>query len=68
MRRAYFALAIMACALCVSCGPSSGFHAWFFDSLIKVFPQGAAGTHRLVFPEFAAARNWHPHGNPADRH
>lgn len=56
MRRACLALVVLACALCASCGPG-GFHAWFVDSLIKVFPHDVAGTHRLKSPEFAAARN-----------
>ncbi len=32
-------------------------HAWFVDSLIKVFPGDLAGKHRLVTPEFSAPRN-----------
>jgi glycosyl hydrolase family 123 len=33
--------------------------AWFVDSLTKVFPSDAAGTHRLRTPEFTGARNQH---------
>jgi hypothetical protein len=36
-----------------------GFHAWFVDSLVKVFPGDSPGTHRLARPEFCAARNQH---------
>ena len=32
---------------------------WFVDSLIKVFPTDAVGSHRLVRPELAAARGQH---------
>ena len=35
------------------------FHAWFVDSLVKVFPVDLPGTHRLAEPEFNAARNQH---------
>jgi hypothetical protein len=34
-------------------------HAWFVDSLIKVFPGDPAGTHRLPAAEFDTARNQH---------
>jgi len=33
--------------------------AWFVDSLVKVFPGDAPGTHALRLPEFNAARNQH---------
>lgn len=53
---------LAACAVLVSPalarGPR-GFNAWFVDSLVKVFPHDAAGTHLLSPPEFAAARNQH---------
>jgi hypothetical protein len=32
---------------------------WFVDSLTKVFPTDAPGTHRLPIPEFLGARNQH---------
>jgi hypothetical protein len=32
---------------------------WFVDSLIKVFPTDAVGSHRLVRPELSAARGQH---------
>jgi hypothetical protein len=35
------------------------FHAWFVDSLIKMFPGDPVGTHRLISTEFNAARNQH---------
>lgn len=38
---------------------SSGLSAWFVDSLIKVFPGDASGTHTLGTPEFRGARNQH---------
>lgn len=56
------ALAAATCIFCVSSGATSapfGFHAWFVDSLIKVFPHDPVGAHRLATPEFAAARNEH---------
>jgi hypothetical protein len=33
--------------------------AWFVDSLVKVFPSDASGTHALRSAEFSAARNQH---------
>jgi len=33
--------------------------AWFVDSLVKVFPGDAAGSHALRPPEFIGARNQH---------
>ena len=36
-----------------------GFHAWFVDSLVKIFPSDLPGRHRLVIPELSAARNQH---------
>jgi len=33
--------------------------AWFVDSLVKVFPKDAPGTHVLRLPEFRGARNQH---------
>lgn len=49
---------VLACLVCISCGSGSrGVHAWFVDSLIKVFPQDAVASHRLLNPEFNAARN-----------
>jgi hypothetical protein len=33
--------------------------AWFVDSLIKIFPSDALGTHRLAVTEFLGARNQH---------
>jgi Glycoside hydrolase 123, catalytic domain/Glycoside hydrolase 123 N-terminal domain len=38
---------------------SSGLEAWYVDSLIKVFPGDARGTHSMSNPEFMAARNQH---------
>jgi len=32
---------------------------WFVDSLIKIFPGDAAGSHRLTRPELVAARGQH---------
>lgn len=52
---------ITVCVVClsVSLRCASGMQAWFVDSLIKVFPNNAAGSHRLSSPEFVAARNQH---------
>ena len=33
--------------------------AWFVDSLIKIFPGDAVGSHRLIRPELIAARGQH---------
>jgi len=57
-------LAIMVAAWLVSVGAaeardSSGLSAWYVDSLVKVFPDDAAGTNSLRSPEFSAARNQH---------
>jgi hypothetical protein len=38
---------------------SSTLSAWFVDSLVKVFPNDASGTHALRSAEFSAARNQH---------
>lgn len=59
MGRTGFVLVILGCFLYTSCGRSRGFNAWFVDSLIKVFPPDAAGTHRLRSPEFVIGRNQH---------
>jgi len=34
-------------------------HAWFVDSLVKIFPGDPPQAQRLATPEFAAARNQH---------
>ncbi|HEX5483308.1 MAG TPA: glycoside hydrolase domain-containing protein [Terriglobia bacterium] len=34
-------------------------HAWFVDSLVKVFPADAPGAHRLASAEYWGARNQH---------
>ena len=39
--------------------PRAGVEVWFVDSLHKVFPADAPGTHRLASPELIAARNGH---------
>lgn len=62
MKHGNVLVVLLTCMLCVSCGSrtgSGGFHVWFVDSLIKVFPQDAAGTHQLEAPDFNAARNQH---------
>lgn len=58
-RNTKLVLVLLACFLYASCGAPHGFNAWFVDSLIKVFPPDAAGTHRLHSPEFIVARNQH---------
>ncbi len=37
----------------------AGASVWFVDSLIKIFPTDAVGTHRLANPELLAARGQH---------
>jgi len=55
-----FLTVIIAYALSVMtalAAPPESIRTWFVDSLIKVFPADAPGTHRLVTPEFWCARN-----------
>ena len=40
-------------------GEQPGPRVWFVDSLIKIFPGDAAGSHRLIRPELPAARGQH---------
>ena len=58
-----FIVAIIATCLVSAAGArgkaSSPPSAWFVDSLIKVFPGDARGTHSLRTPEFRGARNQH---------
>ena len=61
MTRAVFLLLIIYC-LCpapASAAESSGIRTWFVDSLVKIFPEDAAGSHRLSRPELLAARGQH---------
>lgn len=37
----------------------AGVKVWFVDSLVKIFPGDAPGSHRLASPELIAARNGH---------
>src|SRR5207249_10364970 len=62
MFRSFIVAAIANCL--VSAGMATGRastppSAWFVDSLIKVFPGDARGTHSLRAPEFRGARNQH---------
>ena len=62
MFRSFIVAAIANCL--VSAGMATGRassppSAWFVDSLIKVFPGDARGTHSLRTPEFRGARNQH---------
>lgn len=62
MKRLIPIVALAMCILCVSCGQpggARGFRAWFVGSLVKMFPQDTAGTHKLRSAHFAAARNQH---------
>ncbi len=45
--------------LLAACGHGPALDTWFVDSLVKVFPEDAAGTHRLAEATFDAARNSH---------
>jgi hypothetical protein len=40
-------------------GEQPGPRVWFVDSLIKIFPGDAVGSHRLIRPELPAARGQH---------
>ena len=40
-------------------GEQPGPRVWFVDSLIKIFPADAVGSHRLIRPELPAARGQH---------
>ena len=40
-------------------GEQPGPRVWFVDSLIKIFPGDAAGSHALIRPELLAARGQH---------
>ncbi len=40
-------------------GDQPGPRVWFVDSLIKIFPGDAVGSHRLIRPELSAARGQH---------
>jgi len=43
----------------VCAGQQPAPRVWFVDSLIKVFPADAPGSHRLIRPELQAARGQH---------
>ena len=49
---------LLAMVQAPAAGPAA-LQTWFVDSLTKVFPGDAAGAHRLIAPEFDAARNQH---------
>jgi len=62
MFRSFITVMVLIC--CISAGlaqgkPSSELSAWYVDSLVKVFPDDAKGTHALRSPEFVGARNQH---------
>jgi len=48
-----------ALTLLTGCGAGSGLKFWFVDSLVKVFPDDAAGKDQLDKAVFPAARNSH---------
>jgi len=52
-------LAYLLCTLGAFAAQSRTLHTWFVDSLIKIFPADAPGTHRLGAPEYWGARNQH---------
>ncbi len=57
--------AVVVAALCLTSNgmaresASPDIEAWYVDSLIKVFPGDALGTHGMSSPELLAARNQH---------
>jgi hypothetical protein len=61
-RRIFFLIFILFKAIVqVPAAEPATLRTWFVDSLFKVFPNDAPGTHRLSAPEFNAARNQHLH-------
>ncbi|MCW5979544.1 MAG: DUF4091 domain-containing protein [Bryobacteraceae bacterium] len=48
---------LIALVLATGCGRKSGLEYWFVDSLVKVFPDDAAGSNELAEADFDAARN-----------
>jgi hypothetical protein len=59
MKLPIFTILFIALQLCIPAAAPAEIHAWFVDSLIKVFPNDPPGTQRLAAPEFPAARNQH---------
>ncbi len=63
MFRARVLVSVVGCLLSslspMFAGQRQSLNLWFVDSLIKVFPSDAPGSHRLGGPEFWAARNQH---------
>jgi hypothetical protein len=53
-----FAFCVFALAP-LRAGEQPGPRVWFVDSLIKIFPGDAVGSHRLIRPELPAARGQH---------
>jgi hypothetical protein len=58
-RRVGAILSALFLAAVPALGARGGLHAWFVDSLVKVFPGDRPGSHRLAVPEFCAARGGH---------
>ena len=56
-------LLLLACSICAfapaRASEQPGLRVWFVDSLIKIFPADAVGSHRLIRPELWAARGQH---------
>lgn len=61
MKRLTFAilLILFQVSVPVSAAAAAEFHAWFVDSLVKIFPGDLPQAQRLAAPEFPAARNQH---------
>lgn len=59
IRAAQAGMLAFALTLFTGCGASSGLKFWFVDSLVKVFPDDAAGKDQLDKAVFPAARNSH---------
>jgi hypothetical protein len=57
--KTHFAAVAVALLAAAGCGRSGKIEYWFVDSLVKVFPEDAAGTSRLGEAGFEAARNSH---------
>ncbi len=58
--RIFPVICVLTCVILSTPAAQAGpLRSWFVDSLVKVFPADPAGSHRLVRPEFGAARNQH---------
>ena len=62
MKRSALFVTLIICLLSltpVRAAESAGLRLWFVDSLIKIFPSDAVGSHRLIRPELLAVPGQH---------